>query len=99
MVGINLNRDNIPSDYMLKQNYPNPFNPSTKISYRIPEPGIVRIIISSAEGKELELLENQFKSAGTYDIIFDGRNYPSGVYFCKFESGNFTETKKMLLIK
>jgi len=98
MVGIN-NNGNIPSEYKLRQNYPNPFNPSTIISYQIPEAGIVKLFIISAEGKELEILENHHKPAGIYHITFDGVNYPSGVYFCRLESGNFKETKKMLLIK
>lgn len=88
-----------PVKYKLFQNYPNPFNPSTKILYQIPAPGLVKIIITDVTGREVAVLENQFKKAGNYEVIFDGRNFASGVYFYKLEAEHFTETKKMVLIK
>ena len=89
----------VPVQYSLLQNYPNPFNPITKISYQIPKDENVKIVISDVLGKELVILANEFKKAGTYDVEFDGQNYSSGVYFYRMEAGDFSETKKMVLIK
>jgi hypothetical protein len=86
-------------NYSLAQNYPNPFNPSTSISYSIPKDGYVTLRVFDALGSEIELLENSYKSAGNYSYSFDASKLASGIYFYNVISGNFTETKKMLLMK
>ncbi len=94
-----INNNNTPVQYKLSQNYPNPFNPSTKISYQIPVSGDVKITISDALGREVGVIVNEYKSAGSYDVIFEGKKYSSGVYFYRLESGEFSDSKKMVLIK
>lgn len=89
----------IPSAFSLSQNYPNPFNPSTKISYAIPTEGLVRLSIYNILGRQVATLVNDFRRAGYYDADFNASDLASGLYFYKLESGSFTETKRMLLIK
>jgi len=83
----------------LHQNYPNPFNPSTKIKFDISSPGFTFIKVFDSNGKQVnELLSSQL-NAGSYEINFNGERLSSGVYYYKIESGNFTETRKMILMK
>ncbi len=89
----------IPVGYSLNQNYPNPFNPSTTISYSIPNDGFVSLSIYDALGSEVAVLDNGFRSAGNYSYSFDASDLSSGMYFYKIQSGNFVQTKKMLLMK
>jgi hypothetical protein len=94
----------IITDYTLFQNYPNPFNPTTNIRYRVPSGSIpnsklVTLKIYDILGHELETLVNEKQSSGIYEVKFDASKYPSGVYFCKLTSGNFSDIKKMLLVK
>jgi hypothetical protein len=104
IIGINSNNNSFPMEYSLSQNYPNPFNPSTKINYALPFSGIVRLTIYDVLGNELAVPVNEYKQAGRYEININASNLASGVYFYKIdiESGGkaeYTETKKMLLIK
>jgi len=85
--------------YELSQNYPNPFNPVTTIHYNLPSAGFVKIKIYDIIGRMVGELVNEFKDAGSYKAIFDGSKLSSGIYYYKLESANFTETKRMLLIK
>ena len=89
----------IPTEFELKQNYPNPFNPSTVISYALPKDGYASIKVYNAVGKEVATLVNENKKAGYYETRFNGADLASGLYFYKIEAGNFTQTRKMLLIK
>ncbi len=89
----------IPTEYKLSQNYPNPFNPSTTISYSIPQNSNVSLKIYDVIGKEVMSLVNQQQVAGNYEIEFNASNFSSGVYFYKLQSGNFAETRKMILVK
>ena len=97
----------IASDYSLSQNYPNPFNPSTKIKFAIPnfpltkgDRGMsIRLTIYDLLGREVTTLVNEQLKPGTYEVEWDGTNYPSGVYFYKLTSDFFNETKRMVLIK
>jgi len=91
--------DAIKNKFSLSDNYPNPFNPTTKINYQLKESGYVTLKVFDALGREVKSLVNQYKLAGEYQIDFDGSGVPSGVYFYKFTSGSFTETKKMVLMK
>ncbi len=86
-------------DFSLQQNYPNPFNPSTKISYSIPKAGLVTIKIFNILGQELRVLVNQMMNPGTYDVSFDASSLTSGVYFYSLSVDNFTQVKKMMLLK
>lgn len=90
--------------FKLMQNYPNPFNPSTRIDYEIPEPGNVVVKIYNSIGEEVKSLENGFKDAGYYKIIWDGRNefdetVNSGVYICQVIFNQNVLTNKIMLLK
>src|SRR4030095_426344 len=79
-VGINNNNNHLPSAYKLEQNYPNPFNPVTNISYSIPKSGKVKLSVFDMLGREVAVLANDYKSAGSYSVEFDASNLSSGVY-------------------
>jgi len=87
------------NEFELKQNYPNPFNPTTNIQYRIEESGVIKLAIYNVIGKEVAILVNGFAVAGSHTITFDATSLPSGIYFYKLLSKNFTKTKKMILMK
>ena len=89
----------VPLEFALDQNYPNPFNPSTTISYSIPVKSRVTLKIFNALGKEIITLVNEEKSEGNYDVKFDASGIPSGIYFYKLNAGEFSSTKKMILLK
>jgi photosystem II stability/assembly factor-like uncharacterized protein len=98
----------IPNSFSLYQNYPNPFNPATTIRFETPlnptfgkggTGGLVTLKVYNLLGKEMATLVNEKLSAGTYEVNWDASAYPSGVYFYKLSSGDYTETKKMLMIK
>lgn len=98
-IGIINNSQQIPKEYSLSQNYPNPFNPVTNIKFGIPKQGLVKMIVYDILGREVTLLINEVKLAGTYEVKFDGSNLASGVYFYRIVSGDFVDIKKMVLIK
>jgi len=89
----------IPSDYRLFQNYPNPFNPSTNIRFDIPAAGNVNIAVYDILGREVLSLADEHKEAGSYELNFDASMLTSGAYFYRLRSGNFNDTKKMIIIK
>jgi hypothetical protein len=88
-----------PVSYRLFQNFPNPFNPNTEITFSIAADSRVTINIYNTLGQEVAQLVNANYSKGTYTINFDGTNFSSGVYFYRITAGDFTEEKKMVLIK
>ena len=90
---------NIPDGFRLYQNYPNPFNPMTVIRYSLNESGYTTLKVYDALGKEISVLVNEDLKAGIYETEFDASQLPSAVYFYKLSSGNFTETRKMFLLK
>lgn len=94
-----INNNQVPVQCKLYQNYPNPFNPATKITYQVPLAGIVKVTITDLLGREIEIIENTYRQAGTYDVIFKGEHYSSGVYFYTLETSNYKESRKMLLVK
>jgi hypothetical protein len=98
-VGITTTNNEIPELYRLSQNYPNPFNPATNIKFSLPKAGNVKMVVFDILGKEVTTLVNEFRTAGNYVVDFDASNYASGVYFYTIKVNDFTETKKMLLIK
>jgi photosystem II stability/assembly factor-like uncharacterized protein len=94
------NLNNIVADkFDLSQNYPNPFNPFTKIKFSLPKSCKVEISVYNITGKLIEILANKVLGNGTYEILWDAQAYPSGIYFCKMNSNEFTKSIKMLLIK
>jgi len=88
-----------PKEFELQQNYPNPFNPSTKIRFAIPEFRFTTLKVYDVLGREVLILVNEEKPAGNYEIEFHAFSLSSGIYFYKLQSGEFTETKKMILLK
>jgi len=82
-----------------KANYPNPFNPLTRIRYDVPQRSFVRIAVYDILGREVAVLVNEEKGAGSYEVEFNGLNLPSGVYFYRMGAGNFVETRKRVLVK
>ena len=88
-----------PGRFVLNQNYPNPFNPTTTISWYSPLSGRQTLKIYDILGNEITTLVNEFKPAGNYEVMFDGSNFPSGVYYYRLQSGKFTETKKLVLLR
>jgi hypothetical protein len=89
----------IPTEFALFQNYPNPFNPTTVIRYSIPTAVLVNIKIYDLLGNEMLTLLNEFRAPGNYENNFDGVQFASGVYIYKLQAGNYTESKKMLLLR
>ncbi len=98
-VSINIVSSEIPSEYELLQNYPNPFNPVTKIRFSIPETALIKLSIFDVSGKELSVIAFGNFSPGTYELPWDASMYPSGVYFYKLKAWDFSETKRMVLVK
>jgi len=88
-----------PAEYGLSQNYPNPFNPTTTIDYSIQWNGLVTLIVYDLLGTKVASLVNENKEAGKYSVTFNASNIPSGIYFYTLTSGNFTSTKKLILLK
>ncbi|MFZ4592079.1 MAG: T9SS type A sorting domain-containing protein [Ignavibacteria bacterium] len=99
LVGINNITTEVPKGFVLYQNYPNPFNPTTNIKFSIVNSGDVKLVVYDIQGREVQTLVNESLKPGTYEAAFDGSALNSGVYFYKLVTGNFTETKKMLLVK
>jgi len=99
ITGIRNPPEDIPGNYFLSQNYPNPFNPVTMIEYRLPADGFTNITIYDVIGRKISSLVSEFQKTGSYSVAWDGSNYPSGTYFYRFTSGNYSETKKLVLVK
>jgi photosystem II stability/assembly factor-like uncharacterized protein len=112
-IGVKPISSSTPDNYVLDQNTPNPFNPSTKIEYYIPRAGEVKITVFNISGQEVSVLVNEFKNRGVHTVGFNASNLSSGVYFYRMvvhdlstsflltdvQAGDFTDTKKMLIIK
>ncbi|MGE5353030.1 MAG: T9SS type A sorting domain-containing protein [Syntrophothermus sp.] len=86
-------------DYALGQNYPNPFNPSTKIKYSVREDGKARLTLFNSIGQVIKVVMDEVKTKGTYEVILNCQDLPSGIYFYELKSGNFRDTKKLVLLK
>jgi hypothetical protein len=84
---------------MQLNNFPNPFNPVTTISYAIPQDGKLKITVYNSLGAKERELVNEYLSAGNYEIQFDGKNLPSGAYYCILESRSRMLTRRILLVK
>lgn len=103
VIGIEPVSNEIPGEFKLGQNYPNPFNPTTKMRIEIPndkaQMSKVMLNVFDVTGKMVKELLNMNISAGIYEVEFDANGLPSGVYYYKLESGNYSETRKMVLVK
>lgn len=88
-----------PDSYALNANYPNPFNPSTNIQFSTPEQSFVELKVFDILGNEVANLVKQDMEPGNYSVVFNGSNLASGIYLYRLVSGNFFDTKKMMLIK
>ena len=99
LVGININKENIPNEYTLEQNYPNPFNPSTTINYSIPKASFVTITVYDMLGNKIKDIVNEYKSAGNYKAEFNAASLASGVYLYKMVANGYSTSKKMILAK
>jgi beta-glucuronidase len=88
-----------PRAYALDQNFPNPFNPSTIIRYHVPASSFVTVTITDVLGREVETLVSGQQAAGAYEVDWNSAGKPSGVYFYRLQSGNFVQTKKMMVVK
>ena len=98
----------LPEHYVLSQNFPNPFNPTTTIEYQLPQDAFVKLVVYDILGREVKTLVNEQKAAGSYKVLFDSSNLPSGVYFCritftnsesKLANDNLSKVIKMMVLK
>ena len=96
---VELVRENVQSEYKLEQNYPNPFNPSTTKQFAIPKTGIVDLKTYNILGEAVAEVINREMNAGFQSVKFDASNLSSGLYFYRINTGNFTDVKKMMLLK
>ena len=98
--GMERNIENgIPQSFNLDQNFPNPFNPTTNFRFSIPKSAEVSLVIYNQLGQEVDRIINEYLQAGIYDVDWDAQNLPSGQYFYRITAGEFSETKKLLLMK
>jgi hypothetical protein len=91
--------EGIPATYALLQNYPNPFNPKTVVSSQLPVASDVKLVIYDLLGREVAVLVNERRAAGSYQDTFDGAGLASGVYYYRLTAGSFMQVNKMLLVK
>jgi len=89
----------LPTEFALLQNFPNPFNPVTSIRYALPEAVKVRLTVYNTLGQETAVLVDGLQSAGYHTVEFQGGKLSSGIYFYRLEAGNYSDMKKMVLIK
>jgi hypothetical protein len=97
--GISSNGTDLPNAFKLSQNYPNPFNPSTKINFAIPKAAFVTLKIYNVIGQVVDVLVSQEMIAGNYEFNWNAADLTSGIYFYSITAGDFTDTKKMILVK
>jgi photosystem II stability/assembly factor-like uncharacterized protein len=98
-VSVEQTSSEIPQNYLLSQNYPNPFNPETRISFSLPNSSYVSLVVYDITGKEIRTLVSENLRAGVYEYEWNGIDLPSGVYFYRLQTAQFTYTKKMILLK
>ena len=89
----------IPKEYSLHQNYPNPFNPATTIKFDLPNDGLVQLEIFDILGRRIATLVEEYKTAGSYEQVFNASSLATGVYVYKIQAGSFISSKKMILLK
>ena len=98
-LSVSLISNEVPNGYVLEQNYPNPFNPNTVINFSIPEKSFVELKIYDLKGSLIEVLTSKELSPGSYSAYWNAENFSSGIYFYSIITKDFTQTKKMILLK
>ncbi len=96
---LSIDQTGLPTEYNMAQNYPNPFNPITTINFALPENAFVDLKIYNATGQIVKTLVNREMEAGRHNITLNGRDLASGIYFYVLRAGDFTQTRKMVLLK
>jgi hypothetical protein len=99
LTSVEENISNKPIDFILDQNYPNPFNPNTTISYQLPTQSHVTLKVFDLLGREVETLVNRVEEPGYKTVNYNANGLPSGLYYYRLQSGNYIETKKILLLR
>lgn len=89
----------LPTSYELGQNYPNPFNPSTTIAFALPRPSEITLKVFDASGREVATLVEGRLPAGRHEVVLDARPFSSGVYFYRLQAGEFSQTRRLTLVK
>jgi hypothetical protein len=89
----------LPAEFALFQNYPNPFNPTTAISYRLSAVSFVTLKVFDVLGREVAALVNEVRRPGVYTVRWNASTHPSGVFFYRLQTGKYSETRKMILMK
>ena len=89
----------LPTFYYLDNAFPNPFNSITRLSYGLPEPGLINISVYDIAGRQIATLVNQEVTAGIHSVIWDASNLSSGIYFARMKAGNYSGVKKIILVK
>lgn len=97
--GVQTTSSSLPSTFALQQNYPNPFNPATRIEYTLPSRSNVQIRVYDLLGREVAVLVNGEREAGTHAVQFDARKLSSGIYFYRMNAGQFVQTRSMMVVK
>jgi len=90
---------NLPGQFRLYQNRPNPFNPSTRIAYSLPVDSYVTLTVYDILGRQVKVLDEGYRQAGTHLVTFEASDYATGFYFAHFQAREYSETKRMLLLK
>ena len=99
-IAVNVTVSNpIPDEYYLSEGYPNPFNSQVRLSYGLPEQGLLKINVFEVTGRLVTTLINQEQTAGRYNVTWHASDYPSGLYMIRIEAGGFINTKKVMLIR
>jgi hypothetical protein len=98
-IGLEPVNENLPAEYFLYQNFPNPFNPITEIKFDIPKTSFTKLILYDAAGRETGILVSEILKAGKYKLSVNADKLSSGVYFYRLETGNFVQTRKMIVLK
>jgi len=91
--------EELPTQFGLSQNYPNPFNPVTQISFALANPGKVMLEVFNTLGQKVATLADDWYEAGSHTVEWNAEAYASGVYLYTFRAGDYTETRKMILLK
>ena len=97
--GILDNGDEKPEEYALRQNHPNPFNPATTIEYRVPRQGLVTLKVLSITGQTVSILRDGIEGEGIHAVKWDASGMPSGIYYYTMNTDDYSQAKKMLLLK
>ena len=94
-----VSEDVLPREFQLQQNYPNPFNPSTTILFAVPQPSRVTVKVYDIRGREVTTLAEDDFHSGEYKIVFEASRLPSGIYFYRMQADDFSQIRKLTLLK